>query len=250
MKSFALACLVVLATTPSSWSQTASTDDLRKTLDSLNESEKAILRELQEIHKLLAGQQAPRPAADVLPSTPIDISAQPHQGASNARVAVIEYSDYQCPFCGRYDKDTYPKLLKDYVETGKIKYVWRDYPLDFHQHAEKAAEAARCAGEQGKFWQMHDQLFENQQKIAPADLPKYAETLQLDTAKFQQCLDSGRYASDIKKGVDDAATVGISGTPSFVIGTIEPNGTVKPVKKLVGARSYAEFKTAIDSLLQ
>ncbi len=230
-------------------SQTAQSDDLKKAIDSLNDTQKAILKELQDIKKVLANQQAPRPVADALPSAPIDISKEPFKGPANAKVALIEFSDFQCPFCGRYDKDTFPQLVKDYVDTGKIKYVWSDYPLSFHANAQKAAEAAHCAGEQGKFWEMHDRLFADQQNIAAADLPKHAEALQLNTTMFQQCLDSGRYAADIKKDIDVANSAGISGTPSFLIGTVQPNGTVKVTNKLVGAKSYAEFKSAIDKLV-
>lgn len=221
-------------------------DDLKKALDSLNETQKAILKELQDIKKLLA---APRPAADTLPDAPIDITREPFRGATNAKVALIEFSDFQCPFCGKYDRETYPQLIKDYVDTGRVKYVWRDYPLDFHQDAGKAAEAARCARDQGRFWEMHDRLFANQQTIAATDLPKYAEALQLNAPTFQQCLDSGRYTADIQKAITDANGLGISGTPSFFIGVVQPNGTVKAAKKLVGAQPYATFKAAIDSLL-
>jgi len=229
--------------------QTTQSDDLKKSIDSLNDTQKAILKELQDIKKLLANPPAARPAADALPSAPIDVSKEPFKGPANAKVAVIEFSDFQCPFCGRYDKETYPQLIKDYVDTGKIKYVWRDYPLSFHPNAQKAAEAAHCAGEQGKFWDMHDRLFANQQNIAAADLPKHAEALQLNKSMFQQCLDSGRYAADIKKDIDVANSAGISGTPSFLIGTVQPNGSVRVTNKLVGAKPYAEFKSAIDKLL-
>ena len=233
-----------------SFAQNAQTDDLRKSIESLNETQKAILNELQDIHKLLANQQQPaRAPADVLPSSTLDVSKAQFKGAQNARVAVIEFSDFQCPFCGKFDKDTYPQLVKDYVDTGKVKYVWRDYPLDFHRNAEKAAEAARCAGEQGRFWEMHDRLFANQQAIAATDLPKYAEALHLDQAAFQSCLDSGRYADDIKRSIADANGAGISGTPSFLIGVVQPDGTVKVSRKLTGARPYTAFKSALDSLL-
>jgi protein-disulfide isomerase len=251
MKRIAVVFAIVLCFASLGWSQTVTTDDLKKTIDSFNEGQKAILKELQEIHKLLDQQvqaQA-RPAADTLPTAPMDVAKEPFKGSPNAKVAVIEFSDFQCPFCGRYDKDVYPQIEKDYIVTGKIKYVWRDYPLDFHQNAEKAAEAAHCAGEQGKFWEMHDRLFADQQAISAADLPKHAGALQLNTSLFQQCLDSGRFAADIKKDIADAGTVGISGTPSFLVGIVQPNGSVKIVKKLVGAKPYAEFKSALDSLL-
>ncbi|HYS54556.1 MAG TPA: DsbA family protein [Thermoanaerobaculia bacterium] len=243
-----VALLMVIAPVAAS-AQGTQTDDFKKAIDSLSESQKAILKELQEIHKLLAQQGQGRPAADALPIAPVNVDKEPFKGNPNAKVAVIEFSDFQCPFCGRYDKDTYPAILKDYVDTGKVKYVWRDYPLDFHQNAEKAAEAAHCAGEQGKFWDMHDRLFANQQNIAAADLPKHAEALGLNVSLFQQCLDSGRFATEIKKDIADAGGAGISGTPSFLIGVVQPNGSVKITKKLVGAKSYAEFKSAIDSVL-
>ena len=243
-------CALAIGMFPlTSRAQNNQTDDFKKAIDSLNDTQRAILKELQDIKKILATQQVARPAADSLPLSPMDVSKDPFRGPANAKVAVIEFSDYQCPFCGKYDKDTYPQLAKDYIDTGKIKYVWRDYPLDFHQNAAKAAEAAHCAGEQGRFWEMHDRLFTNQQNLAPADLTKHAEALQLNTSLFQQCLDSGRFAADIKKDIADAGSAGITGTPSFLIGVVQPNGTVKITKKLVGAKPYAEFKTALDTLL-
>lgn len=230
------------------FAQTAS-NDLTKAVDSLNESQKAILKELQEIHKLLAQQAVARPAGDTLPTSPMEVGKEPFKGAANAKVAIIEFSDFQCPFCGKYDKETFPQLLKDYVDTGKVKYVWRDMPLGFHPYAQKAAEAAQCAGEQGHFWEMHDRLFANQQSLGESDLPKHAEAIGIDANVFTQCLASGRHAADIQKDVADAGTAGISGTPSFLIGTVQPNGSVKILKKLVGAKAYTEFKNAIDPLL-
>jgi protein-disulfide isomerase len=232
-----------------SLAQSTQSNDLKKSIDSLNDTQKAILKELRDVKTLLANQQAPRPAADAVPTAPISVTGEPFKGAANAKVALIEFSDFQCPFCGKYDKETYPQIVKDYVDTGKIKYVWRDYPLDFHQNAAKAAEAAHCAGEQGRFWEMHDRLFANQQSIAAEDLPKHAEALQLNASLFQQCLDSGRFAADIKKDITDASNAGVSGTPTFFIGIVQPNGSVKAVKKLVGTKPYATFKDAIDPLL-
>ena len=244
----ALSALLFLLALPAV-AQNTQSDDLKTAIDSLNETQKAILKELQDIKRVLAIQQAPRAAADALPAAPMDIAMEPFKGAANARVAIIEFSEFQCPFCARYGKDAYPQILKEYVDTGKIKYVWRDYPLGFHQNAQKAAEAAHCAGEQGKFWEMHDRLFENPKNIAPVDLPKHAEALQLNSSAFQRCLDSGRFAGDIKKDMVVATTAGVTGTPTFLIGTVQPDGTVKVTKKLVGAKPFAEFKAAIDSLL-
>ena len=228
-------------------------DDLQKQINQLNETNKAILKELQEIHKVLEAQRAApqqQPVVpDVLPPDPIDVSRDHFRGAANAKVAVIEYSDFQCPFCSRYEKDTYPQITKDYVDTGKLKYVWRDMPLDMHPNAMKAAVAANCAGAQGKFWEMHDRLFDNQQALAATDLPKHAEALGLNVGQFQTCLDSDRFDADIKTDIAEAAKASINGTPSFLIGTVQPNGSVKVVKKLVGAQPYANFKAAIDSAI-
>jgi protein-disulfide isomerase len=243
---FAVMALLVVSNVSA---QSTQSDDYRKAIDSLNESQKAILKELQEIRKLLAQQGQARPSADALPIAPVGIGKEPFKGTAAAKVAIIEFSDYQCPFCGRYDKETYPQLIKDYVDTGKVKYVFRDMPLDFHKNAFKAAEASHCAGEQGRYWDMHDRLFANQTSLEAADLVKHAGALQLNASQFQQCLESGRFVNDIKKDIADAGTVGISGTPSFLIGVIQPNGTVKVTKKLVGAKQYAEFKSAIDGLL-
>src|SRR6266511_4301271 len=134
------ALLMVIAPVAAS-AQGTQTDDFKKAIDSLNESQKAILKELQEIHKLLAQQGQGRPAADALPTAPVDIAKEPFKGNPNAKVAIIEFSDYQCPFCGRYDKETYPQILKDYVDSGKVKYVWRDLPLYFHKNPFPPASA-------------------------------------------------------------------------------------------------------------
>ena len=142
-----------------------------------------------------------------------------------------------------------PQIEKEYVETGKMKHVFMDFPLPMHSNAMKASEAGLCAGDQGKFWEMHDKLFANQQALKQEDLVKHAEALGLDTAKFKECLDSGKHAEDIKKSMTEGQKAGISGTPAFLIGYIETVGNVRATKKVVGAQPYASFKSAIDELL-
>lgn len=128
--------------------------------------------------------------------------------------------------------------------------MFKDLPLEsIHPQAFKAAEAAHCAGDQGKFWQMHDLLFANMKALRPDDLSKYAKTEGLDMSKFQQCLDSGKYAGEIRSDMSEVQKAGISGTPAFLLGFIEQDGKVKAVKKISGAQPYAVFKDAIDSLL-
>ncbi len=173
--------------------------------------------------------------------TKVAVSADddPVLGKSNAPVTIVEFSDFECPFCGRHFSQTHPDIVKNYIDTGKVKLVYRDFPLSFHPNAEKAAEAAECANEQGKFWEMHDKLFSNQQSLSVANYKQWAKDLKLDSAKFDSCLDSGKYASEIAKDEADGTKYGVSGTPSFFI-----DGQL-----LVGAQPYSAFQQAIDAAL-
>jgi protein-disulfide isomerase len=237
---------LVLCATPRGSAQSADAK-VRQDNEALKAGQEAIQKDIAEIKRLLQSRPA---AADALPRDPIAIASDPFKGSGTARVAVIEFSDYQCPFCGRYAKDVLPQIRTEYVDTGKIRYVFRDMPLSFHKQAFQAAEAAHCAGAQGKFWEMHDTLFQNQSALAAEQLPTHARAVGVDDARFQQCLESGQYASEINKDVADAGAAGITGTPTFLVGVIQPgDGRVKVVKKLVGARPYEDFKAAIDSAL-
>jgi len=129
--------------------------------------------------------------------------------------------------------------------------VVRDFPLEsIHPQAFKAAEASYCADEQGKYWEMHDRLFANQKALGVKDLPQHAQALGLDESKFQQCLDSGKYAARIRKDLTEGQKLGVTGTPGFFLGVTEPNGTeIKAVRQIKGAQPWAAFQGAIDSLL-
>jgi protein-disulfide isomerase len=246
MKRLATLSTLVILAAPLASAQTAD-DQMKKDIEALKAGQQAIQKDLAEIKRLLQSRPA---AADALPKDPIVIASEPFKGEGTAKVAVIEFSDYQCPFCSRYTKDVLPQIRTEYVDTGKIKYVFRDLPLSFHKQAFKAAEAAHCAGAQGKFWEMHDALFQNQNALAPELLAGHAKTVGVDDAQFQQCLDSGQFAADINKDIADAGAAGITGTPTFLVGVIQPgDGRVKVVRKLVGAKPYAEFKAAIDAAL-
>jgi protein-disulfide isomerase len=142
-----------------------------------------------------------------------------------------------------------PDIEKDYIKTGKVKYVFLDFPLGFHNKAFKAAEAANCAGDQGKFWQMHDRLYANQNALSPEDLLKHADALGLEMSKFKECLDGGKYAEEIRKDTAKGQKAGISGTPAFLMGFSESEGKVKAVNMITGAQPYSAFKEAIEKLL-
>ncbi len=197
------------------------------------------------IDRALQGGSAPAPsAATPQPSRPtqkVEASADddPVKGSANAPVTIIEWSDFQCPFCGRFFTQTFTQIDQEYIKAGKVKFVYRDFPLSFHENAQKAAEAGECAHEQGKFWQLHDKIFQDQNAITVNDLKKDAADLGLDTAKFNACLDSGKYAAEIQKDIDDGKKAGVTGTPAFVI-----NG-----RFIGGAQPYSAFKQAIDAAL-
>lgn len=186
--------------------------------------------------------QAPSGDPGAAPSAPvkIELGSAPREGNKNAKVTVVEYSDFECPFCGRYYNDAYKQIKSEYVETGKVQFVFKQYPLtQIHPNAQKAAEASLCANEQGDFWTYHDTLFANQQALGVTQLKQYAADLDLDTSKFNSCLDSGKYAKQVQDEVAEGSAVGVSGTPTTFV-----NGV-----KIVGAVPYATIKAEIDRAL-
>jgi protein-disulfide isomerase len=241
--------LLVLAA-PLFAQSSAEVDSMKKDIQSIKDSQQAIQKDLQEIKKLLAARpQAPAGPADPV-GVVIDVTGAPFKGDKNAKYTVVEFSEFQCPFCGRHVRDTYPQLDKEYIQPGKVKYVFLDFPLEsIHKNAFKAAVAGNCAGEQGKFWEMHDRLFANQQQLEPAQLTEHAKAVGLDAAKFQQCLDSGKYDAEIRKDIAEGGKAGVTGTPTTVIGLTQPNGKVKILKAIRGAQQFASFKSTLDELL-
>ena len=181
----------------------------------------------------------------------VSVDAKSFKGDRNAKLTLIEFSDYQCPFCARHFRQTLPQIEKDYINTGKIKYVLRDFPLEsIHNDAFKAAEAVNCAGEQGRYWEMHDRLFQNQNQLGAADLPKHAQAIGLKVADFEECLTNGRHGAEIRKDIDDGQRAGVQGTPTFFLGLQEPHGkTVKVLRVIVGAQPYTQFKATIEEVL-
>jgi protein-disulfide isomerase len=168
----------------------------------------------------------------------VAINDQPSWGAADAPITIVEFSDFQCPFCERFYTDTYPQLKQKYGD--KIRFVYRDFPLSqIHPQADIAAQAANCAHSEGKFWEYHDILFKNQSKLQRDDLVGYATQLGIDKTNFSKCLDSRTYDPQINQDLQDGFNLGVGGTPTFFI-----NG--RPV---VGAQPFAVFAQAIDAEL-
>jgi protein-disulfide isomerase len=171
-------------------------------------------------------------------------------GSSRAAVAVVEFSDYQCPYCRDFHDLVYPRLKKEYVETGIVQFVHKDLPLkSIHPQALPAALAASCAGLQKRFWPMHEALYANNAKLSPTLYPQLARELGLDEAKFGACLADPAREQFVMRDTVEAQKLGINGTPSFVIGRIQ--GDVMSVARLSrGAPSYEAFTQEIEKLLK
>jgi protein-disulfide isomerase len=178
----------------------------------------------------------------------IGVDDDPVLGSPNAKVLMIEFGDYQCPSCRMFWKDVEPRIKKEYIDTGKVKLVFRDFPIvQIHPEALLAAMAVDCSADQNKYWEYHDKVFREQYnqgddlvRFKAADLKKWAKDIGLDPAKFDQCLDSEKYKNEVLKDKADGDAVSVQGTPTFFI-----NGHV-----IGGAQAYPAFKNLIDSLLK
>jgi protein-disulfide isomerase len=167
------------------------------------------------------------------------------EGPEDAQVTLVEFTDYQCPFCKRHFDQTEAQLQSEYIKTGKMRWVIRDLPLSFHQNAHLAAEAARCAGDQNKYKQMHDKLFETQtvwaeSATAQTIIAGYAKVLGMDGTIFTQCLSSGKHKAAVDADLALAGRMGANGTPTFFV-----NG-----QPLIGAQPFSAFKAVIDAALE
>ena len=189
------------------------------------------------------------------PALPLKISSEnnPVIGNPDAPITIIEFSDFQCPFCAKFHIDTLPSIMNEYIKNGQVKLVFRDFPIQsIHPNALPASVAAECANEQKKFKEMHDVLFEKQNKWSNQNIEsvmntfsQYASDLGLEEKAFDSCLKNGKYIEEIQKDLDDGRTYGISGTPGFFIGN-DQIGFIE----LKGAQPFENFKKVIDNQLK
>ncbi len=230
---------------------------LRKEMDLMRER---IAQMQKEIDALKGRPAAPAPAAAagaqpaIVPvsNVTLNLSRAPFKGSPKANVIMVENSDLECPFCGRYSRDTAPQVIKQYASTNKIGYAFVHLPLPIHKLAPKASEAAACAGDQGKFWEMHDLLFARQgASLAPAFLQQKADLIPgLDKGAYLSCLASSKHAALIKSDMAMVAPYGIRGTPAFFIGSMDPGTkTFRAAVRIIGAKPFAIFQQALDQQL-
>ena len=212
--------------------------------------DEAILGELRSIHNLLEQQNvrpAPAPAEPPPPTTATVKLTGPSIGKADAPLVLVEFTDFQCPFCKSFHEQTFPGLVQKYVETGKLRIVTRFLPLAFHNHAEAAAQAGFCADEQGKFWPMRDGLFARSAELSQSNILNAAIDAKLDINHFTGCLQSNVFAGRVLADKKEAEGASLNGTPSFVLG--KPQGTSVTGIIIVGAQPISAFEAEIDKLL-
>jgi protein-disulfide isomerase len=222
--------------------------DLRKDIEELKQNQQMIIKELQAIRSLLSSLPM-RPAEVDIRGMEIDLLGKPVIGKGSSNLVMIEFSDYQCPYCGQYARETFPKIRELYVNGNKMDYVMVDMPLPSHKLAPKAAEAVRRADEQGKFWEMHEQLMAKQDML---DKPSfYAANLNLSLPKFEECLNSGKYAGKIKSDIEMAGKLGMKAVPGFILAARDPQNPskAKGIIALRGAMPLEMFQKEIDQAL-
>ena len=231
-------------------STSAEMQSLRQEIESLRAAEAATRAELQEIKARLRQLSAPAPSAGPSAGTELSLQGAQIRGARDAKVILVEFSDFQCPFCARYATSTYAEIVRDYVDTGRVRYAFMNSPIDsLHPAAFKQHLAAACAADEGRFWEMHDRLFVNPKATDVETLAGQAAAIGIDTASFRACMDRERHADEVRETVKLGNAIGVNGTPTFLIGTIGPDDKFKTLKMIAGAKPYAAFKDAIDGVL-
>lgn len=191
-------------------------------------------------------QLGPRPEPP-LPTDPISLEGAVLRGDSKALAVLLEYSEFECPYCGQYARDVLPEVDRLYVRQGRVQIAFRHFPLSIHRFAQKAAEAAECAGRQGRFWEMHDELFRRPDDLEIAALRKRSKQLGLDTKSFDRCLD-GEMAAKVNADVESAKALAISGTPTFFLGSRLQDGKIRVIKRLRGAQILSQLEAAMNRI--
>jgi len=207
-----------------------------------------ILNELRQIRQLLERQQAKEPQAqeEQVLKAKLNLEGFAMLGSKEAPLTIVEFTDYQCPFCQRFHTTSFGDLKKNYIDTGKVRFYSRDLPLDFHPNAMRAAQAARCANEQGQFWKLRDAMGANPNKLDMDSLLADAADLKMDVNAFRACVESEKYKNAVQTDVMEAMKIGASGTPTFVIGKSTPDGVDGEL--MVGAQPYPLFEQKLKEL--
>ncbi|MBX7245807.1 MAG: DsbA family protein [Candidatus Sumerlaeaceae bacterium] len=239
-------------------------DEISKQLKDLANGQAELKKEIQDLKTQINTRPAPqpmtaaRPQANVAVTSPIEtLNNLPYTmlddrttGSKDARVVVLEFSDFQCGFCANYHKNAFPSVMNEYVATGKVRYGFRDFPIPSHKDELKFAQVARCADEKGRFWAAHDYFFTKLGSLNSDNVTSQMATLGLDAAELGACAAKGDKMAGISRDGSDGLRFGIRGTPAIVIGIVDKDKSVKMVRLVRGAKPFAVFKTAIDEALK
>jgi protein-disulfide isomerase len=204
-----------------------------------------ILEELRQIRQLLE-RQGNKDGREEITRAKLNLAGFAMLGSKDAPLTIVEFTDYQCPFCQRFHTTSYPEIKKNYIDTGKVRFYSRDMPLDFHANALRAAQAARCAADQGQFWKMRDIMGSNPDKLDMQHILGFAGDLKLDTNALKTCLESEKYKNAVQTDVLEAMKIGANATPTFVIGKSTPDGVDGEL--VVGALPFIVFDAKLKEL--
>jgi len=235
------ACTPVKKQPPESWEANelfTQLSELRKEIGVLKADVQGLKQNAVKKKTKSKGQQA---AIDLRQGFPM--------GKETAKYAIVEFTDYQCPFCLKHSKKTFPLIKQQYIDTGRIKYFIKDFPLDFHSQAKNASISSLCAGQQGHFWEMHELIFDNNRKLTKELFVQFASQIKLDISSFEKCLNSSEAKKIVDNNISEGELIGVRGTPAFFVGKIKDNKLVD-ISALYGAQSFSSFSRVINAVMQ
>ncbi|MBL8535569.1 MAG: thioredoxin domain-containing protein [Betaproteobacteria bacterium] len=237
---------VVLSATPVH-AEEAAPADLREEVRRMRQELDALRQDMQAIKQALSAARRGGTGWEKVDPSPLDPEDSPMLGSADAPLVLVEFSDYQCPYCGRHFAETFPQIKREFVDSGKLRYLVAEMPLErIHPLALKAAQAARCAGDQGKFWEMHARLFSKQRELEPWSA--HAQAVGVDETRFGRCMEDESVQKRIRANVEGAVQAGVSSTPTFLLAKSTDDG-LRVVRRLRGAAPYSMFKSEIEAAL-
>lgn len=250
MKKIVVSFLLLTLVPNLLWAQEWITEEVLKQLSEVRQELKVLQDEVRSLKSELANRPTSARPSAVAKARPIEISQSPFIGEESAEIAIIEFSDYQCPYCKRHFSQTLPDIEKAYVATGKVQYVMKQFPLGFHAKARGASIAALCVDKltPGSYWKAHEAIFSGETQLNSASYLSLAGSLGLSEEKYQKCLNDPEMSRVVDRDMADGQSVGVSGTPAFLIGKMV-DGKVVNGQLVTGARPFSSFSRVVDGLL-
>ncbi len=216
-------------------------DEIFLQMSEMRKEIQLLQQKVATLEQSIAKQQPNLAAIDLAGTNKLSI------GKQDASIAILEFSDYECPYCAKHYKNVLPKLRESYINTGKVKYVMKDFPLEFHAHAKAASLATRCAGEQNQYWPMHNAIFEAKGQATEQLVNDAIKKLKLNEKKFKSCLEDPKQTTDIENDIALGASLGVTGTPAFVVGIVKDKKLIN-YKRVDGVQSFETFVSIINGL--